>query len=109
MHIYMVQVESGGILAAMLHINFHQEGRSFHGYGGGVCLDAMIAPGAARFNFPLESMRGWEARFAIQSAGLGGGTGAMQLWAMDGRRIGDVEFDGTGLVLNFVGGRGRFS
>lgn len=108
MNTYRVHLRTGGILASGMSIQFKEQKVEFRGRGGGLAFGFIEAQATATFELPLESMRGWEARFLVEGGGLGGAAGAMQLWAMDGRRIGSVVFGGKGLGLNLVAGQGRF-
>lgn len=107
-HEYDVIVSWAGLVGGIVNISFTNRNLRFEGVSGGSAGGGFAGWGTAVFNFPLEELKGWEARFAIEGAGVIGGGAGVQLWAMDGRYIGKVSAGGFGIGGSFGGGQGRF-
>lgn len=105
---YVTRMSWAGIGGGTLTVMFKRQKLQFDGVSVGDTFGGFIGWGMAAFNFSLESMTNWEARFAIEGLGVGGGLASTQLWAMDGRHIGIVVAGGVGAGHSGGGGRGRF-
>jgi hypothetical protein len=84
--------------------NYKTRVEQFVGGGGGVGTYTSISRGTSFFNYPLEQLLGWEARFEMNFAPL---TVNVNLWGMHGETIG--SFVGGGLSgVGIYGGQGKF-
>ncbi len=110
---YDVETNWAGAIGSTVHVTFKAKdsGKAlalFDGAAGGSAGGGGVGWGTATLAFAVESIIGWEARFAVESAGIIGGGMFVQLWAMDGRPLGSCYSGGLFLGSNVAGGQGRF-
>lgn len=108
-YLYDCEVSLAGFLYVMIGVSFKTSGQlvgGFSGKAGGVALGSSKTSGTAGLNFPVETIRGIEARFEVNFNAF---LCNVHWWKMDGTRIGSfvgVGIEGAGGGI--IGGQGNF-
>jgi hypothetical protein len=84
--------------------NYQTRVEQFVGGGGGLGSYDSISRGTSFFNYSLETLLGWEARFEMNFAPL---TVNINLWGMHGEYIGSY-IGGGAAAVGVYGGQGKF-
>ncbi|MFJ8143128.1 hypothetical protein [Streptomyces sp. NPDC096013] len=102
---YPVSIAIGGAFVVTLDANFTNLPYTFHGVSGGIALGGGITWGTAWFNYPIERIIGWDARFWASFATA---VTSITYWGMSGEVIGSMIAGGLNIGGGGVGGQGTF-
>ncbi|WP_329550475.1 hypothetical protein [Streptomyces sp. NBC_00696] len=102
---YPVWIALGGAIVITLDAYFTDLPYTFHGVSGGLALGGGITWGTAWFNYPIDRIIGWDARFW---ASFATGVTAINYWGMSGEVIGSMIAGGLNVGVGGAGGQGTF-
>ncbi|WP_214323671.1 VapA/VapB family virulence-associated protein [Nonomuraea sediminis] len=102
---YTVRVLMGGFFTVDLDIWFLDTDYIFSGVAGGIALGGQATWGTAWFNYPIEKIIGWDARFQVT---YWTATTVINFWGMRGEIIGSIVAGGLGIGGGLAGGQGTF-
>ena len=100
---YPVWIALGGAIVITLDAYFTDLPYTFHGVSGGLALGGGITWGTAWFNYPIDRIIGWDARF---HASFWTGVTAINYWGMSGEVIGSMIAGGLNIGVGGAGGQG---
>ncbi|MFF1602843.1 hypothetical protein ACFVYV_36125 [Streptomyces mirabilis] len=102
---YPVWIGMGGFFTVVLDAFFTDLPYAFHGISGGIALGGGFTWGTAWFNYPIDRIIGWDARF---QASFMPGVATINYWGMRGEVIGSMIAGGLTDGVGVVAGQGTF-
>ena len=96
----------GVVFYNQVQLWFGYENIQFQGEGGGVGIGKYGSFGTAYFNYPLDQLKTWSARYQVTVVGP---LTTLFLWGMEDEVIGSVVCGGVNFFTSIAGGKGEFS
>jgi hypothetical protein len=103
---YNVRIQVGGFFGVLCDVYFTDYNNAFHGSGGGLVVGGGITWGTAWFNYSIDKLVGWNARFEGTILYV---SSVLNFFGMHGEVIGTMAGGGISDGIGILAGDGKFS